>query len=280
MCCSSAPTILRVSWKVFSSDQWGFSAASSVARRLWSLKKTTCTEVRAGVSLIRPSPARKQVVDSEPSLQRSASSCLGNTGFLDCSFPYWSKPNTRWSRFFFRKIWDCLLNYWLKIIIFLNFQLDHRGSNNEGGTVSDISGSIALHMLLGLLMGIIAVLGSLLLYRGEGDQTLSRLNGLPKHLRRAVFHGDSAFNVFRCTVDFLIPLPGRLLLFVLQGSPRVVRKSDFQKQLFLHDFWLSNGLCVCLQWVRVLHCCHLLPGLCRWSDDWGYRSVPKNRARH
>lgn len=63
---------------------------SSVAILLCNLKKTTCRDVRAGCSLRRPSPARKQVVDSDPRLHKSDSR-FRSEGLLDI-LPYCSKP--------------------------------------------------------------------------------------------------------------------------------------------------------------------------------------------
>jgi len=91
MCWIMAPMILRVSWKSFSSLQWEFRPDSSVAILLCNLRKTMCKDVRAGCSLSRPSPARKQVVDKEPRLHRSDSS-FGSKGLRDCILPYCSKP--------------------------------------------------------------------------------------------------------------------------------------------------------------------------------------------
>jgi len=58
---------------------------------LCNLKKTTCRDVRAGCSLRRPSPARKQVVDKDPCLHKSDSR-FRSEDLRNWILPYCSKP--------------------------------------------------------------------------------------------------------------------------------------------------------------------------------------------
>jgi len=62
-----------------------------VAILLCNLRKTTCRDVRAGCSLRRPSPARKQVVDKDPRLHKS-DLCFKSDDLRACILPYCSKP--------------------------------------------------------------------------------------------------------------------------------------------------------------------------------------------
>ncbi|KAL0130189.1 hypothetical protein PUN28_002049 [Cardiocondyla obscurior] len=82
------------------------AADNSVDILLCNLKKTTCRDVRAGCSLTRPSPARKQVVDRDPRLHKSVSR-FKSDGLRDTSS--WTLrriPSWTFFQIFFRSIID------------------------------------------------------------------------------------------------------------------------------------------------------------------------------